>query len=51
MIWLFLQLVTITLLCVNAKDSSINTIIYLSVWLIWFALRELIGVIEKRRKR
>lgn len=53
MIWLFMEFVTVTILCIecSGSDLNINRVICLSVWLIWLTLRELIEVIEKRRKR
>ena len=51
MIWLFLEFLTIICLWCVVYVQSTNMIIFLSALLIWYTLRELIGVIEKRRRK
>ena len=52
MIWLFLECIAVVYLYLVAYNhsSNITETIFFATLLIWFALRELIGVIEKRRK-
>lgn len=52
MFWLLMQFVVIVCLWFDAySETSTNLVIFFATLLIWFTLHELIGVIEKRRKR